>query len=134
MEDRILTVFTEDRCGDEVLEDAAVSVKRTNHLTPNQELAHLLCKLPQFLLRHSNNRLYDISLTKCVWLSGGLHAVMLLSATRRSNYITRGSLDHQCVVLHNLTGNDQFLQCSNEFITQLLVFKTTIQSKAKTPV
>lgn len=42
-------VFAEDRRGDEVLEDPAVSVKRTNHLTPYQELAHLLCKLPQFL-------------------------------------------------------------------------------------
>lgn len=50
--DLVLTVLTEDRRGDEVLEDAAVSVKRTNHLTPNQELAHLLCKLPQFLLGH----------------------------------------------------------------------------------
>lgn len=56
--DRIPTVFAEDRRGDEALEDAAVSVKRTNHLTPDQELAHLLCKLPQFLLRHNENRLY----------------------------------------------------------------------------
>lgn len=56
-----LTVFAEDRRGDEVLEDAAVSVEWTNHLTPHQELAHLLCKLPQFLLVHSDNRLYDTS-------------------------------------------------------------------------
>lgn len=54
----ILTVFTEDWCGDEILEDAAVSVKWTNDLTPNQKLAHLLCKLPQFLLKHSDNRFY----------------------------------------------------------------------------
>lgn len=49
-EDRALTVFTEDWCGDEVLEDPSVSVERTNHLTPNQEFTHLLCQLPQFLL------------------------------------------------------------------------------------
>lgn len=68
----ILTVFAEDRRGDEVLEDPAVSVKRTNHLTPYQELAHLLCKLPQFLLGHSDNKLYsqtDTGLTKCMWLA-----------------------------------------------------------------
>lgn len=51
----ILTVFTEDRCGDEILEDAAVSVERANDLTPNQELAHLLRELPQFLLKHSDD-------------------------------------------------------------------------------
>lgn len=45
----IPTVLAEDGRGDEVLQDAAVSVKRTNHLTPNQELAHLLRQLPQFL-------------------------------------------------------------------------------------
>lgn len=44
-----LTVFREDGGGDEILKDAAVSVKRTNDLTPNQELAHLFCKFPQFL-------------------------------------------------------------------------------------
>lgn len=48
----MLTVLGEDRRGDQVLEDAAVSVKWTNHLTPYQELTHLLCKLPQFLLGH----------------------------------------------------------------------------------
>lgn len=46
---QVQLIFAEDWRGDKVLEDAAVSVKRTNHLTPNQELAHLLCKLPKFL-------------------------------------------------------------------------------------
>lgn len=64
-----LTVFAEDRRGDEVLEDAAVSVEWTNHLTPHQELAHLLCKLPQFLLVHSDNRLYDTSFIGLVSLA-----------------------------------------------------------------
>lgn len=55
-EDRILTILSEDRRGDKILEDPAVSVERTNHLTPHQEFAHLLRKLPKFLLRHYEHR------------------------------------------------------------------------------
>lgn len=70
-EDCILTVFAEDRRGDEVLEDPSVSVEWTNHLTPNQELTHMLCQLPQFLLRHSDNRLVNVDtrLTKSIWVA-----------------------------------------------------------------
>ena len=69
----ILTIFAEDWRGDQVLEDPSVSVERTNHLTPNQELAHLLCQLPQFLLRHKENRTDSINhetrFTKSIWLA-----------------------------------------------------------------
>lgn len=42
-------IFSEDSCRDQALKDPTVPVEWTHHLTPNQELTHLLCKLPQFL-------------------------------------------------------------------------------------
>lgn len=47
---RRLTVLAEDRRGDQILEDAPVSLKGTDHLAPHQELAHLLRQFPEFLL------------------------------------------------------------------------------------
>lgn len=45
----VRTVLAVDGRGHQVLEDAAVAVKRAHHLTPHQELADLLGQLPQFL-------------------------------------------------------------------------------------
>lgn len=111
----ILTVFTEDRRGDEILEDAAVSVEWTNDLTPNQELAHLLCKLPQFLLRHSDNRLYYY------WLQlenrkmqktaqRGIKWWLICLTTRGCNYIK--------VLTESLISPFELLLCSSYIISE----------------
>ena len=43
------TVLAEDRCGEQILEDLTVLLKRTLHLLPNHELADPLRHLPEFL-------------------------------------------------------------------------------------
>lgn len=73
----VRTVLAEDRRGDEVLQDAAVPVKRADHLTPNQELADLLRQLPQFLTE-----------TQAATDERRREAAMLLQATRGRHYNT----------------------------------------------
>jgi len=57
----VLTVLVEHGRGDEELEDAAVPLEGADHLTPHQELAHLLRQLPQFLHRTDHNAVYSLT-------------------------------------------------------------------------
>lgn len=44
-----LTIFTEDRCGQEILQNLAVSLERTLHFLACNKLRHLFSQLPKFL-------------------------------------------------------------------------------------
>lgn len=76
-EEGVRTVLAEDGRGDEVLQDAAVPVERTDHLTPYQELADLLGQLPQFLME-----------TQGATDEWRREAAMLLQATRGGHFNT----------------------------------------------